>query len=270
MADTRRELTALQTLFADNSSGLITAQDGRDELISSHPSKTFQSGAYASFPTSPVTGDEFQTETLRWIYTGSLWVPSGPIFQFTDPTIPTFSWLNQGSATVTTTNGGICLDAPSNGTSWTPRVRYITAPATPYTITIAFLCQVDPSAGAGNQGQAGLLMRDSSTPRSQSISVNMLNGSTTPFEIEVDLNGDTSYVSTQVERAWACRSPVAWLRCQDDGANRIFSTSADGINFITVLTTGRTSSSVTANQVGFYVNPYSIRTQMTLLSWKQT
>ena len=37
MADTPRTLDALQTLFADNASGLISEQDLRDFLVSVHP-----------------------------------------------------------------------------------------------------------------------------------------------------------------------------------------------------------------------------------------
>src|SRR6185436_11731147 len=60
----------------------------------------------------------------------------GPIWKLGDPTTPSWAWVNQGSSTITSTNGIEHLEIPSATTNI--RSRVITAPATPYTITGLF------------------------------------------------------------------------------------------------------------------------------------
>src|SRR5205823_4326526 len=99
------------------------------------PSLLQQSGAYASFPSSPVTGDVYRSEMHGWRYSGSAWVPFGPLFPLADPNLQTFAWVNQGAATVSNTYGGIFVSCATNSGSHGIRIRKKAAPATPYTIT---------------------------------------------------------------------------------------------------------------------------------------
>ena len=107
MPDTRREKSALQTLHADNTAGDISAQDNRDGWETCHPSTVVQTAAMASEPASGmVTGDLFLPSNGFYLerYSGSAWVPWGPIWPMTKPVDGDYAWINQGSATVTTTN----------------------------------------------------------------------------------------------------------------------------------------------------------------------
>src|ERR1051325_12244402 len=98
MADTRRSQSSLATLFGDNTSGDISAQDGRDLIISAHPEEVIQSGAYASEPASnQLTGDLYWPSDSFYAerYSGSAWAPWGLIFPLTKPVSGDFSWVNQ-------------------------------------------------------------------------------------------------------------------------------------------------------------------------------
>jgi hypothetical protein len=61
---------------------------------------------------------------------------------------------------------------------------------------------------------------------------------------------------------------VLWLRIADNGTNRICSFSMDGENFIDFHSIGRTDF-LTADEVGFFIDPYDGAATMTLLSWAQ-
>ncbi len=60
-----------------------------------------------------------------------------PVFPVTPPVDGDFSWINQGGASVDTTNGAIYLSGPANAsTGWRIRKQAITAP---YVITVGFI-----------------------------------------------------------------------------------------------------------------------------------
>lgn len=102
-------------------------------------------GTYANIPGSPSSGDlHFLTDSFynAVYYNGNNSPASwdhllhGKLLT----TPPSFAWVNQGgSDTVSTTNGGEALYAPSNGGAHNCRIRKRSAPSTPYVIECAFL-----------------------------------------------------------------------------------------------------------------------------------
>src|SRR4051812_2550792 len=119
MPDTRRTLSDLQTLFADNSSGDISPADGRDELISAHPEKAVQSAAYASEPSSgQLTGDLFlPTDGValgRFDGTNfnNQW---GPAYPLRKPSAKSWAWDHQNSAAETDVGGALCFTRAAYG-----------------------------------------------------------------------------------------------------------------------------------------------------------
>src|SRR5437763_9881287 len=68
----------------------------------------------------------------------SVYAAWGPIFPLAVPDDASYSWVNQSTATVTTTKGGIHLLQPAGSTGTNASLRVKSAPATPYTLT-AFL-----------------------------------------------------------------------------------------------------------------------------------
>lgn len=270
MAGTRRDLSALDTLFADNSAGDISAQDGRDAIYSSHPERACQSDTFANEPSSGrLAGDLFlpndSVYAERW--SGSAWLAWGPVFPLTKPVSGDFAWVNQGSASVTTTQGGVHLSAPTNGGAHNYRIRKKAAPATPYTITACFLPLVAVNATA-SYGMMGPCFRQSSDGKLAVFE--FMWTSDTNAELHVRNMTDASNLSTNpLSVKHMGNSPVPlWMRIADDGTDRKCSLSPDGRNWLEVHSVGRTSF-LTADEVGFCVNPYSLPTSMTLLSWKE-
>lgn len=266
MADTRRSVSALQALLADNTSGDISAQDARDTMLSEHPEKTHQTAAVGSEPSGPLTGDVFLPNNGVYLqrYSGSAWVPWGPIFPMTAPVDASFAWINQGGASVDTTYGGIYLAVPAAaGVNW--RIRKLAAPSTPYTITACFLLD---TFGADN-AYIALGWRESSSSKIVTFGLQMNTGS----RLKVDKwTNETTFSATYIDFiARSGSSSCAWLRITDNGTNRICSVSSDGQHWIAVHTVGRTDF-LTANEVlfGGQSQNGTYDAGFSLLSWKQT
>ena len=200
--------------------------------------------------------------------TGSAWAPWGPIFPFTVPVDGDFSWVNQGGASVDTTNGGIHLIAPA-GAGENVRARVKAAPATPYTITAAFL-QMRPEV---DFAACGLLFRQSSDGKLVTGALiwdSTLTGSGDSAIRAVKYTNPTTFSANYTNTLPVSPGNLVFIRIADDGVNRITSYSADGQHWTTVHSVGRTDF-LTADQVGFFCNANQATwpVAMTLLSWKQ-
>lgn len=267
MADTRRSKSSIQTLFADNTAGDISAQDARDGWESVHPENVVQTAADASEPSSgQVTGDLFLPNNGFYLkrYSGSAFVPWGPIFPMTKPVDANYAWVNQGGASVTTTNGGIFLSAPA-GLGDNVRIRKKSAPSTPYTITAAFL----PQCVGVQYAAVGLAFRQSSDGKMH-VFWGLFDGSSKFYSTKYTNPTTFSAHYANVETGSIGGGPVLFLRIADDGSNRISSISYDGVNFLQVHSVGRTDF-ITADEVGFVVNSANATyaAGATLLSWKE-
>jgi hypothetical protein len=112
MSDTRRSLSALQALLADNSSGDISAQHMRDVLVSVDGENSVQSGAYSSLPGSgQKIGDIYIcTDSIYWFrWDGSAWKPFVGMTPVKLPPTTGWTWVNQSTATVSTTGGMVTI-----------------------------------------------------------------------------------------------------------------------------------------------------------------
>jgi hypothetical protein len=126
--------------------------------------KTDIAGTYGTFANLPaatagvVRYDFTDSPYSHAISDGSAWHYFIPGFgEATLPPLTGWSWVNQGSASVSTTIGGLLL-ASSAGTSGVA-TYYRTAPATPYTVTFIFSVNLVSI----NFTEAGILFRQSST-----------------------------------------------------------------------------------------------------------
>lgn len=216
-------------------------------------------GAVGSEPGTPTAGDvHFPTNGFSVErYSGSAWVPWGPLFAFTEPVSGDFAWVNQGTSSVATTNGGIFFRAPAAaGTNI--RVRKKAAPSTPYVITAAFH-QVGP------QSAAGLCFRQSSDGK---LVVFFVNNDITLYAQKY--TSATVFSANYLAAAKHLPGAVIWLRIADNGTNRICSVSASGQNWVDVHSVGRTDF-LTADECGFILSTGSTyEGGMALLSWKET
>lgn len=220
--------------------------------------------AYSSPPASPNAGDLWFPNNGFYVlrYSGSVWIPWGPIYPFVEPIDANYAWINQGSASVVTTNGGIFLQGTATaGPSL--RIRKKAAPSTPYTVTIAFLPRFPSTVFSGG----GLIWRQSSDGKIISVE---LDGDST-IAIVAKWNSPTSFSAAYTTAGAYRYGSCVWLRITDNGTDRISSISMDGQNFVVIQTVGRTDF-LTADEVGFFVKDQSssYAGALTLLSWKET
>lgn len=239
---------------------------------------TISSTAAGSEPGSPTTGDlDFLTD-LGMIerYSGSAWVGWGPIWKFTDPTTPSWAWINQGSSTITTTGKSLYLFAPATS-GQSLRIREIAVPTAPYTITAYFIPHL--WAGVANS-RAGFVWRQSSDGKL--VSFDVVSAGSTPFQQVIAHSKWTNtttfsanYTSVDTVNAappsdgWKA-GPGYWMRAKDDNTNRTCWVSPDGRNWTKLFTETRTDF-ITPDKIGFFADNVSAVNDaaITVFSWLQ-
>lgn len=191
----------------------------------------------------------------------------GPTFPLNDPNEQTWAWINQGTATVTTTNGGIHLhEGTAEASAFQWRIRKKAVPSHPYTVTFGFM----PEMYYAQYSIAGVLWRDNS---GNFVCFNIRNDS---GGLNFDLDKFTSptafsasYIGvTTAYPLFSGGCPLIFVRLEDNSTNRIVSVSRDGQNWIAVHSVSRTDF-LTATEVGFGVSAFSQVSGMTLLHYKE-
>jgi hypothetical protein len=230
-----------------------------------------RTGTVSARPSAGRVGRLYFPTNGLYVYrdTGSAWEAWHNGKKVDEPVDGDFAWINQGGASVSTINGGIYLSAPASGSN-NLRIRKKAAPSTPYTIT----AQVIPSYSVSH-ADMGVLFRQSSDGKLHTFRFSTALGIAAPavrsrkFTNPTTTASDYNLVTGAVDIPIFISTPF-WMRIADDGANRILSYSADGYNFVTVLTIGRTDF-LTADEVGFFANATnaSLACGITLLSWTE-
>lgn len=198
-------------------------------------------------------------------YNGSTWDPWGPIFDLTKPSDTGFAWVNQGSSSLTTSNGALTLIGAATGAGANIVLRVKTAPATPYTIT-AYLDAVMLTKAYQSYG---LAFRESGTGRLHMFDI--VGDATVRYLRSTKFTSATAFSADyQIVR---CYEPIKWFRIADNGSNRICSISPDGQSWLQIHSIGRTDF-LTADQVGFYVGTENSTTPnlapiLNVVSWKE-
>jgi hypothetical protein len=177
------------------------------------------------------------------------------------------TWLNQGTASVSDSAVGICINAPSSGT--TPGVisRYMAAPSTPYTITALMAATRNSSSSNG----VGIGWYDGSA-KLHVISYSTVSGAPAVFQVN-KFNSVSSFNGSDfTSNANQFPQPV-WVQIRDDGTNVSFAFSQDGFFFLTVFSVAKSSGFLGAtgySNIVFFVNPQGSQTLGTVLSWTQS
>lgn len=203
-------------------------------------------------------------------YPGANW---GPNHCFTPPVNGDFAWINQGTGTIAQTNGGLLtndaliLADSANASAWDHVIRKKSAPTVPYVITAAMIGIVDPNDGP--DGSFGLCFRQSSDGKLHKCEIFHGSEAQTFIGSRKLTNPTTFSADYELQGGTVSRDGLIFLRIADDNTNRVCSFSKDGVNFIDFHSVGRTDF-LTADEVGFYVNPYAADVKLTLLSWKET
>ena len=222
-------------------------------------SETF--GAYAGLPSPSFAGRVYEaTDGLaRSLDTGSAFLTFGPVWPLTPFAQAGFSYVNQGSATVTTANGiSVLSDQGGEGASDSIRLFVETIPTAPYTLTVCFIPLMSYLTSGGS---CGLVLRDSSS--SKLIFFLCTSG----FNVQVlQFTNPTTFSASAVNATFnGGLGGAVWLRIKDDNTNRKYSVSADGFNFVQILSETRTTF-ITANQIGIAMNNRSSSGGVSLMS----
>ena len=222
---------------------------------------TIDSGTYASLPAASAAGRLYLPTDAPYVLrdTGAAWEAWGPVRRLTVPPSSGWSWANQGGATIATSGGAHTIVAPAVGGA-NQRIRYRTAPATPYTITALLAWD-----GLGlNYHHLGIGFRQSSDGKDSLIK---WQGSVVLIQ---NWNTATSYNGApSITSVGAIYDSLFWFRISDDGTNRTYSYSRNGYGWFQVYQVSRTTF-LTADQVFFAVETQttSYPAAATLLHWE--
>lgn len=177
----------------------------------------------------------------------------------TQLTVSDFTWLNQGTATATDVQDTIYFTWPNNvGNQY--RGLLLSPPSTPYTLTLGFRPLLVNNAD-GNDGfpQIGMGWRDSSTGRLVLLVYHFREGAN-GWEI-AEFTGETvGPTSSPFARVMSTSVPDVWVRLVDTGTNHEFKVSLDGVNYVTLLTQGRTAWTADPDQLFFGNDPAGTNT----------
>lgn len=219
-------------------------------------------------PTTSQNGDQYNVtdDLVTWKRNASAFVPFGPIFALTDPTVNTFAWRNQGSATLTSRTGSLTINAPALAAD-SEKVREKTAPATPWTVTALLLPQLHKQSF----NQCGVCVRDSVGGKLVLFGIQAVTASY-PTQMIVSYWTNETTFSTQPYNFDIVPTQWIWLRIGDDGVNLTFAWSMNGFDFISLTSLARHAFLAAGpDKVGFYVGASNATypCSNTLLSWKE-
>jgi hypothetical protein len=224
---------------------------------------------FASRPAAGVEGRLFLPEDGFTVDrdNASVWTPWGPLFPFHKPSDTGFSWVNQGSATLTDSKNALTLRAPHTGATGNLVLR-VKSKSAPYTITAAIL--FSPNVVKEFTG-GGIVFRQSSDGKLHALQLQASGAALNIFSGKWT-NATTfsaAYASTTIPVRFG---PIVFLRIADDNSDRKVSFSSDGQNWVLLHTIGRTDF-LTADQVGFFVSSANnaapnLDIVATLLSWE--
>jgi hypothetical protein len=228
--------------------------------------------AYASLAAAAWSGRvQWPTDGAHLIRdTGAALEAWGPIFPCTVPSDPG-TWVNQGSASVTAAKGMVHLTCPTNGAANSIRARVKSAPSAPYTATFLIALMYDPGESSGSGiGEAGVCWRESGTGELITYGIQWFNTTGNCKFQGSKWNSATSQNSQYFNTQWNFGSHShIWAQLIDDNTDRLFKIGVDGQNWMTVHSVGRTDF-LTADQLGVFVNPFSVETALTVFSYKET
>ncbi len=188
--------------------------------------------------------------------------PSGNRFGLVTPQPPNlddFTWINQGTATVTQFTGGLFIyDQPGSGVRWRILAKTLNNSSN-YRVTLGFYAFL-PFYDYYN---AGILLLDDN----DKIFSTRVYRTRSVFTSKWD--SPTSFNSSYIELQLYYPQPI-WLRVEDNGTNRISYYSFDGINFIQYHSVSRTDF-LTPTKVGFGldVENTSYPGAITVIHWKE-
>lgn len=198
----------------------------------------------------------------------------GPNWPFKKVVDGSFSWVNQGGASIDTSFGGVLLEAPASA-SINVRARVKSIPAAPYTVTMAYV----PHMLFLDAFYGGMALRESSSGKLILLSLQSNTGWHASQQViqyhkwnsPTSFNADYTTTPSPIIAAPWYTGPCMWMRIKDDNTNRIVYISADGKRWHQMHSVGRTDF-MTPDEIGFFlgVSNASFGSALHVLSWEET
>lgn len=240
--------------------------------IASASSVGITSGPIANLPAAGTNGTLFLPTNSPVLLrdNGTAWVPFGPLMPMKP--VPTAGWSpygfngSAGCTSLTQDAGGTIFFKEANATTEHHRLYARNLPARPYNITIAFL-PIIPYV-AGTFPSVGLMLMNVTDAR-EAITFGSLSG-TANQDVYVWPDGNSSSSGHPACQPMMMQFGAVWYRVSENAANRTWSYSMDGINFIQFLQEPANTGLNGADRVGIFVNSVNAPlAAMTLLSYEE-
>lgn len=205
---------------------------------------------------------------------GVSWQARCPLFELHEPpTVSNWTWVNQEGATAVDQAGILLTDPQHSGQDH--RLLVKSASATPYVITARFISCIHLLATNVFPGY-GLLFRNSAGNAFRSITWRLNASSSGGWTITILSHASPTDTPTETLTRFliGCTAEQSWLRIEDDGTDRHYYVSPDGIDFLRIYSEANDTTFV-ANQVGWYLNnqigviPVAGDSFIRLISWKE-
>jgi len=194
---------------------------------------------------------------------GTTWDNYGTLYPLTPIDTTSFSWVNQGSATLDTTYVIPHISCSSNGGTDSWKMFLKSTPTPPYTVTVGMIPKMSITS---NSCAAGVGWRDSVGGHFHHV---IYNGTKTMYIQE--WNSTTSFNTNYSTKDGFLHSvkSLLWLQLVDDNTSRKINFSTDGFTWINIDSRSR-SYNFTPNQIGFDINPYNVHCGVSILSYLET
>jgi hypothetical protein len=168
---------------------------------------------------------------------------AGPVGFHTAPPTTSWSWVNQGGATVATDLGAEFLTAPTSTRNWRLRARTLT-PSSNYTAT-AYIEAAGVSPTSSNRWYTGIGLRNATSGSFITFGPSLYAAASIGAQLTIyRWTNATTFSASSFEQstsALAGAGVLNWLRIRDDGTNRYFEYSPNGVDWILVFSEGRTT-----------------------------
>jgi len=228
-----------------------------------------QSGTDANLPAATSAGIQYWATNSNIIYrdTGSAFNQWGIMPELTPPVSANFTWQNQSTAASVTTNGGEFIYSPGGQSGENVHFRYVSTPATPYTVTLGY--NAIWSWQSGSFANLGIMIGDGT----KLLGWAQIWRATVAIEYDIfGWSNATTYGNYNpiIKGNNSIASPIQWLQLVDDGTNRTYNYSVDGNIWAKFYSETRTCFLI-ATRVGWYINNGNVGSGynfgMSVLSW---
>lgn len=174
----------------------------------------------------------------------------GPIKALSDPNLLTFAQQDFGSCTSDTTHGGLSISNPTTESAFHTHALVTAVPGTPYHVEFGYYAQ--------HQNQTNYMSGACFSDGTKYEILDPLFQGTIGSVIVFYLTNSTSFGNTPINSSFDDRFVdrlfnMHWVRLGDDGTNKTWDVSIDGINWVNVGSEAR-ATNLTATKVGLYVD----------------